>query len=122
MYGYMELEEGNLQEAQALLARGLDILHRMIIDKTWVPQYLEGLAFLAAAHKEWARAAQLLGAADRWRQELNVMRFPYLPDLYAPTRATLLAQLGEATFSDAYSEGRVLTLEQANALALKKDV
>lgn len=120
-YGYMELEEGNPQEAQVQLTRGLDILNRLIIDRAYAPHYLEGLAFLAATQEQWTRAAQLLGATARWRQELNAPRFPYLPDLYEQTRATLLAHIDQAQFTAAFLKGQSLTMEQAIALALNEN-
>jgi tetratricopeptide (TPR) repeat protein len=85
--------------------------HRVILD---------GLAAVARASGNLARAARLLGATigsdtDRWgRRQLSVWR----PGLDA---VALRAAMGEEAFAAAWAEGEAMSPEQASAYALEDD-
>lgn len=112
----LELEQGELQEAERLLRRGLDILSK-IIDKRYVPIYIQGFAVLAERQGKWTRAAILLGAAERWLEKLYIPREIYVERLCEQTLRRLHGALDKAIFDAAYAEGYALTMEQALAFS-----
>ena len=79
-----------------------------------------GFAFLANARSEPLRAVRLLGA---WEAQCKTTGYhlegPERPD-YERNLASLRAQLSEAEFDEAWSEGLAMDLEQAIAFALKE--
>jgi hypothetical protein len=78
---------------------------------------LGGLAAVAAARGQAARAAQLLGAAEALRGPDVVLDAADRATLEGAARAARAA-LGDAAYDRAHAAGRALTPEQAIAFAL----
>jgi predicted ATPase/DNA-binding SARP family transcriptional activator/DNA-binding CsgD family transcriptional regulator len=83
---------------------------------------LEGMASLAGAIGEAARAARLWGAAEAAREGASVA----LPAaegalLHEPHLASARSRLGEAAWEEALAEGRAMSLEEAAEFALSKE-
>jgi len=79
-----------------------------------------GFSFLANARGQPLRAARLLAASDALRATIGIhVDVGDRPD-YEHTLGDLRAQLGDAAFEAAWTEGQALSLEQAVALALNE--
>jgi DNA-binding NarL/FixJ family response regulator len=110
--GSAALSSGNLERAKAVLAESLALL-REVGDKDSISASLEGLACVAGARGEAARAARLFGAARAlhdaigYQQTLDeqALRNPYL----TAARSRLEEESWEATFA----ERQAMTLEKA---------
>lgn len=109
--GHYDLAHQSLGEC---LEVGLDLGNR------WGASYpLEAFAVLAVAQKEYGRAARLYGAADAQRIRSGLV--PQAAD--HPAIRAILAAAPDFTgpsIETARREGRMLTLEAATALALRK--
>ena len=79
---------------------------------------LVGLAGVAAALGQPARAAQLLGAAEAIRESIGRSLTPVERTVFDRYAATIRAQLDDATFAVRWAEGQQMTLDQAKAEAL----
>src|SRR5215218_6543617 len=93
-------------------------------NETNVAYCLEGLAALAASEGSQARAGRLWGAAEALLEQIEVTAYIYAPDrsAYQDRVRAARAQLGEAAWQAAWSEGREMTPEQAVGYALSEDV
>jgi hypothetical protein len=117
LLGQVELVDGDLERAQTLLRESV-VLHLDLGNPLSVPWCLEGLARLAAARRDWERAARLCGALDALRARLG-QSFPLAhPVGYAATIATSRAALGDDSYAAARAAGEHLSPEQALAAAL----
>jgi hypothetical protein len=67
---------------------------------------IEGLAEVAAASGQHARAARLFGAADAWRQASGAPVPPNDRDDYDRALSAARASLGETAFAIAWADGR----------------
>jgi non-specific serine/threonine protein kinase len=76
---------------------------------------LEGLAGVAAAHKQLVWAAGLWGAAEVLRETVGIPLQPVERTYYERAVADVRARLGEEAFGRAFAEGRTMTPEQAIA-------
>jgi predicted ATPase/transcriptional regulator with XRE-family HTH domain len=108
----VELAASETERAQTLLVESAAI-YRAIGNLLYVPWYLEGLAGVAAARREWERAARLCGARDALRVRLVSPLPPCHPEGYARTLASIRAAIGEAGFAAAHAEGEELSAEAA---------
>ncbi|HSH83355.1 MAG TPA: adenylate/guanylate cyclase domain-containing protein [Herpetosiphonaceae bacterium] len=124
--GIVLLERGDHQRPCALLEEALHLAqqHR---DKPQVMWALEGLAWLAtpmgAAQGRRVvgaeRAARLFAAADAVRDSSGLQIAPTERSVQERHLAIAQAQLDEAAWQTASTEGRAMTLEQAIAYALE---
>ena len=81
---------------------------------------LEGRAGVFMAADRPILAVKLLGWADATREKMGAPR-PFLEQADVDKIiAVCLAKIGEASFSDAYDEGKKMTLDEAVALALNE--
>jgi hypothetical protein len=94
-------------------------------DKWGIAECLEGLGWAASSQGQAIgegavvrRAARLLGAAAVLREITGTPMAPAYRVVNEQVVAETRVQLGEATFTAMWSEGRVMTLEQAIAEAL----
>ncbi len=120
MLGYLALEHGDATRALQLLKEGLT-LNQQRQFRLGMIRYLPAVAALALARDDVPRAARLLATADALLDALHVRLEP--ADARACQRSVerVRAQLdastgsarGQATFNQAWSEGRAWTLEQA---------
>jgi hypothetical protein len=80
-----------------------------------------GLAGVAAAEGQPERAARLLGAAQALIENTDAVIGPAERIEVERDLSAVRTQVGEATFTSAWAEGRAMTLEQAIAYALEDD-
>jgi tetratricopeptide (TPR) repeat protein len=126
-FAWIALRQGNLKGAVTLLAESL-ALRREIGDIGGSAWCLEKLAEIALTKgqrasasrraEDFQRAARLFGAAAALRKPLgSVIDLVDQPE-YERQLALLRAQLDEAAFATAWTEGQAMTLEQAIEEAL----
>ncbi len=65
------------------------------------------------------RATRLLGAAEALREEINIQMSQFERTEYDQQISGLQRAMDETAFSDLWSEGRLMTMEQAVQLALE---
>ncbi len=114
--GYAEQQCGQLAQATASFAEGLELAHQ-IEYKARVAPGLAGMAAVALSGGALERAARLCGAAEALLEITRGLD----PDehlLHERTIAALRAQLDPATLAAAWAAGRAMTMEQAIAEAL----
>jgi tetratricopeptide (TPR) repeat protein len=115
--GHVELAAGDVPRAQALLRES--IMHfRAIANHLYLPWCIEGLAGVAAARGEWARAARLCGARKVLSRSLGSAGSYAFPAGYALTQQNTREALGEEGFGEASAAGERLSLEETIAEAL----
>ncbi len=99
---------GDYGEAAACYRQSLQ-LRRQMQQPVGVAWALEGLAEVAVASHDWARAVRLWAAAARLRTENHSTMAPVDQVRYANHLATVRATLGEATFQAAWTAGAALS-------------
>jgi len=116
--GTARLLNGEAEAAATLLHESLT-LYRPTANKWYIAGCLEGLASVASAQHQPERAAQLLGAHDRLVEEMGA-KIPVFWEraIRQPLLAQLNAAMDDANYQAEWTKGRVLTMEQAIALAL----
>jgi tetratricopeptide (TPR) repeat protein len=115
--GEAALGRGDPIAAREWLAADLRICHELgaRILTAWC---LAGLGGVAALQEEPELAAQLWGAAEHLRATLGCRPAPAARATYERLIAQVKAQIGESAFSDAWTAGQALALDQAIARAL----
>jgi tetratricopeptide (TPR) repeat protein len=126
-FAWIALRQDDLQQAVALLAESLT-LRREIGDKGGIAWCLEKLAEIALTtgqresasrrDDDFRRAARLFGAAEALRAPVNSTIDLVDQPEYERQVAIVCAQLDGTAFTAAWTEGKVMTLEQAIAYAL----
>ncbi len=86
-------------------------------DRRIIAHALEGVAGVAGARGQVARAARLLGAAAALFERIGVFYNAARSSLQAQELAAIRSALGDATFAAVREAGRALTLEEAVAEA-----
>jgi hypothetical protein len=84
----------------------------------FIPDALEGLAGVAAAHGQPERAAQLYGTAEVLREALGTPRWRVYQTSYEHTLVSARTQLDDEGWAVAWALGRAMSLEQAVTEAL----
>ncbi len=125
--GHIARDQGEYETARSLYLESL-MIRKELGDKPAIAYSLEGLAALAAAQGEVVpppqcdqhlrRAARLCGAAEALREAIGVPLEPVDRATYDRTVMGIRARLDETAFAASWSEGRVMTLEQAINYAL----
>jgi non-specific serine/threonine protein kinase len=111
---------GNHEQAAVYLKESLALCVKLG-GKRGIAECLEGLAGIACAQRQAARAVRLFGAADALR---TAMSSPLSPVDLAEHECILTearAELGEKEFASAWIAGRAMTLEQGVEYALAID-
>jgi DNA-binding CsgD family transcriptional regulator len=106
--------QGDLAQAAALHRESF-VLSRELGEKLCLAQSLEGLAAVDGIQQSPERAARLLGAAEAMREVSNAPLPPSDRPDYDRIVRTTRAQLDEAVFALAWTQGRSMTPEQALA-------
>jgi non-specific serine/threonine protein kinase len=117
MFAGLEVKRGDIERARALLVEAMR-LDSAIMEPRKVAQNLEICAWLAATQGQSARTARLLGAIASLRESIGVPVFPMAQadyDRYVPIAKS---RIDSATWERAWSEGRLMTLDEAIADAL----
>ena len=108
---------GDFEKARASFEPGLR--NATALGNNWsVPYSLEAFAALAAAQKQFTRAAKLLGAAEALRAKAGISTEPSDHPAMRELLVAAAQELGAAECLAARREGRALTASQAAALAL----
>jgi predicted ATPase/class 3 adenylate cyclase len=94
----------------------LDIGYVMGVAVTFLP-----MALAAAKQGRYARAATLVGAAHRWRDELGGGPPTYVMDLFGDPEVLARDHLSTEEFERAMAEGRGMSFDQAVAFALEEE-
>jgi DNA-binding CsgD family transcriptional regulator len=90
---------------------------QMVGDRLMSVTCLEGLAEVGAMQPAAVRAAQLLGAAERFREENAAPVVPFYLASYERAVAALRVTIGEQGFAAAWAVGRTLLIDEALAAA-----
>jgi predicted ATPase len=113
---FAKLDGGDVRGARADLARSLVLAHHL--------QFLEvaavdltGAAAIASAQGEFTSAARLLGAAETLLEQIRVPLDVTEDSVRSETVQKLKSELGAGVFEDAFRAGRLLTLDEAVAIA-----
>jgi predicted ATPase/DNA-binding CsgD family transcriptional regulator len=114
--------EGKDERARNLFEEGLR-LSAELGNEADVAHCLEGLASMYGAEGKIVRAARLWGAEEALFEKLEDAVYTYVPDraLHRSQVAAARSQLDEAAWTAAWTEGRVMSLEQAVEYALKQE-
>ena len=115
--GLLAVLRGDYERAGVFMRESLS-LNIDVGDKRGIAACLVAVASLYAARGRLADAARLCGAAEALLDAIHTQIFPYDQEQNERNLAALCAQLGPAAFEAALAAGRLLTLEQAIALAL----
>jgi predicted ATPase/DNA-binding XRE family transcriptional regulator len=119
LLGHLSVPQGKFAEAREIFA---ETAREALIDKDdgGVVFTLEGMASLYAALGRPEIAARLIGWADSTREKLDDLRFPLEQADVDQIVAACMAKTGEAAFSNAYEEGKKMSLDEAVAYALEE--
>jgi predicted ATPase/class 3 adenylate cyclase len=108
--------DGRVGDAVSLATESLRI-YRAVDDPSGIALELARCACAFALTGRPETAARLLAAAEALQEELGVT-MPWVPRTKDETFASIRAQLDEAALAEAWEQGRVLTAEEAAALAI----
>lgn len=108
---------GDNAEAEDSFRQSLRLFHKLEARTLIVPVLLN-LAQMAWLQGRPERAARLLGAEERLRQEVGSRLTPDTQTDYEGLLPQLQVSLGDAAFTALWSAGHALTIEEALALAL----
>jgi predicted ATPase/DNA-binding CsgD family transcriptional regulator len=79
----------------------------------WIPQSLDRLALVASGLESDVEAARLLGAADRARTDLGLVRWPPDGPAFEDLVRTVEQRLGTGAYAAGWSEGGAMSFEEA---------
>jgi len=116
--GWVAMRQRDFARTRALLGESLAV-RKDIGDRGGMAWCLERLAEVALSEDEAEKAAQVFGAAESLREATGSAIDPADQPEYQRYMAALRSQLGETAFAAAWTEGRVMPLEQAIAFALE---
>jgi predicted ATPase/DNA-binding SARP family transcriptional activator/DNA-binding CsgD family transcriptional regulator len=117
--GWAALLQGDYDRARPSYQESLTLC-KELGDKMIASESLDGLACIAAAEGEAERAARLFGAAEALREAVGHHHMPEDDALREPYMATARSQLDEASWEEAWVEGRAMSMEQAIDHALSE--
>lgn len=112
----LEIARGDLVAAERASSEALR-LRSQLGDRFGLTFSFDARALLAARLGNFERAAQLLGAVDALRAQLNAPLGKGWAGAVAEARELAAEALGDATFRSAFTRGEALTLEAALELA-----
>jgi predicted ATPase/class 3 adenylate cyclase len=115
---HLERRQGHFSQAKALYRETLLAWHRMG-HRAAIAHEMECLAIIAKAQEEDEGAARLFGAAEALRETINIPMTPFERMEYEREVSDLRANMDEAAFVKAWTEGRAMTMEQAIVFALE---
>jgi predicted ATPase/DNA-binding SARP family transcriptional activator/tetratricopeptide (TPR) repeat protein len=116
--GLLARVQSDLVEAGKFIKEGLK-MWREAGDKRHMAECIEGLAGVGADLGKAELSARLMAIAELLREETNSPLTPIDYENYRRDISAIRSQLGESDFAKAWMEGRMLTVEQAVAYALK---
>jgi len=114
---YRAVNEGRVGDAVSMLTEAYEI-NRELGDQFRLTHIVSGLARALAASGSAIAAAQALSSERAWFEDAGGGVSGWLTIMDEPTLALIHEQLDDATFAQAWEQGRKLTLDEAVALAL----
>ena len=96
-------------------------IYRGLGEKAGISECLAGLARVVAARGDHAGGARLFGASERLREVLGYVLPPADREHLEASVAALKGETIEEAFADAWEQGRMMTLEEAIAEALREE-
>jgi tetratricopeptide (TPR) repeat protein len=117
---HLERRQGHFAQAKPLYGETIQEWQK-VGHRAAIAHELECFAFIAKAQEDDQRAAQLLGAAEILRENINIPMNPMERPEYEREVNDLRTYMDKAAFSKAWAEGRALTMEQAIEYALERD-
>lgn len=118
--GWVALLRGDLERAEALHKESL-ALSKELGGSLHTFVFLEGLACDAGAKGEAERAARLFGAAQALREAMGLPLEPAMRPLEEPYLVEARSQLEETAWTEAWEEGRAMSMEAAIEYALSEE-
>jgi predicted ATPase/DNA-binding CsgD family transcriptional regulator len=119
--GWVALLGGNLERAEALHKESLALSNALGAHKQLTLTLLEGLACGAGAQGEAERAARLFGATEALREATGFPLEPALRTLEEPYLVGARSLLEEGAWTEAWEEGRAMSVETAIEYALSEE-
>lgn len=119
--GDVAFRQGDYDRAIVLYKESLTLC-RKVEEKWFTSRALENLAGVVGMKGDYRRAARLFGAAEALREVIGAPVMVYYRPHYERTLAVVRAGWDEESFTQAWAEGRAMTLEQAFAYALDEAV
>lgn len=116
--GYCTLWQGDIAAARQIFSETIKEFFKEKVE-IGVVYNLEGIAGLSLAIGKPEIAAHLIGWADATRERIKDTRPPLEQPDVDKIIAACLANMGEATFLEAYEEGRQMSLEDAVEYAFR---
>ena len=113
----MKSGRGATARAKAFLYEEL-WLSQQLQHRIFLVDGLEGMAVVAVAEGDPARAARLCGVAEALRESNGEPRWYVYQAVYDGTIEDARAQMDAESFAAAWDAGRMMTVEQAIAYAL----
>jgi len=114
---HMDRFEGKLELAEAGYRKTIPVWQKLG-HRAAIAHQLECFAFLAKSLEQTERAASLLGAAEALRKKININMTPHEKEDYDKEVADLRNNSDEAEFTQAWSKGRAMSVEEAIKFAL----
>jgi predicted ATPase/Tfp pilus assembly protein PilF len=121
MLGWVAMRERDWDRAIARLGESLEV-RQEIGDKGGSAWCLERLAGVAMAQGQAEKAARLFGAAAALRSSIGSVIDPVDQARYKKNINSLRAKLGKKQFTAIWKSGHAMSLEQAVAYALEKNL
>src|SRR5829696_430556 len=118
--GWVALLGGNLERAKTLYKESL-ALSKELGGSLGTLVFLEGLACAVGAEGEAERAARLFGATEALREAIGSPLEPALRRLEEPYLVGARSQLHESAWTEAWEEGRRMSMDSAVEYALSEE-
>jgi DNA-binding CsgD family transcriptional regulator/tetratricopeptide (TPR) repeat protein len=118
--GWAALLQGDYDRARTSYQESLTLC-KELGDKWTALESLEGMACIASSQREAERAARLFGAAAALREEVDSQHTPDEDAWREPYLVAARSRLDEASWEEAWAEGRAMSVEQAIDYALSQE-
>jgi predicted ATPase/class 3 adenylate cyclase len=119
--GHVALHQEDTERAAAFFMEALGLV-RQLAYKLGIAEHMAGLGGVAAAQGRYARAVRLLGAAKDLLNLLGALLEPPDQAEFESSITVARAGIGDASFSEAWAEGRAMALDEAIRYALSAEV
>jgi predicted ATPase/class 3 adenylate cyclase len=110
------VDEGRLEDAVAM-QRESHRIRRDLADSNGIVRELSRVARVLAATGTAATAARLLARAEALHEEIGARPRPWLARMNAETLESIRMQLDHVALAEAWAQGRLLTVDEAVAIA-----
>jgi predicted ATPase/class 3 adenylate cyclase len=116
---HLDRREGKLDKAEAVYRETI-LEWKRLGHRAAIAHQLECFASIAQVRGDYARAARLNGAAESLREKISIAMTSAEKIEYDQRVADLRTSMGSKDFSDAWSGGRAMTMDQAIAYAIER--